>query len=66
MTAYGAGATVSPLLAGLVAQHLGFPASFLVLAAVAAVGLAMWMAGRRMLGTSSPKGQTDGASAEPA
>lgn len=66
MTAYGAGATVSPLLAGLVAQHLGFPASFLVLAAVAAVGLAMWMAGRRMLGTGSPKGQTGRASAEPA
>ncbi len=55
MTAYGAGATVSPLLAGLVAQHLGFPASFLVLAAVAAVGLAMWMAGRPHAGHGQPE-----------
>jgi len=66
MTAYGAGATVSPLLAGLVAQYLGFAASFIALAAVAVAGLGMWMAGRRMLGTGSPKGQTDRASAKPA
>jgi MFS family permease len=65
MTAYGAGATVSPLLAGLVAQYLGFAASFVALAAVAAGGLAVWMVGRRALGTRSPTGQTDGASAEP-
>ena len=66
MTAYGAGATVSPLLAGLVAQYLGFSAAFIALAAVAAAGLGVWMAGRRMLGRGSPKGQTDTASAKPA
>ncbi len=66
MTAYGAGATVSPLLAGLVTQYLGFSASFIALAAVAAAGLAVWIVGRRLLGTRSPKRQSGGASAEPA
>jgi len=66
MTAYGAGAALSPLLAGLVAQYLGFAASFVALAAVAGIGLAMWMVGRRVLGTHSHTGQTDRASAEPA
>ncbi|BAQ49280.1 arabinose efflux permease (plasmid) [Methylobacterium aquaticum] len=66
MTAYGAGATVSPLLAGLVAQYLGFAASFVALAAVAAGGLAVWMVGRRALGMRGPTSQTDGVSAEPA
>lgn len=42
MTAYGAGATVSPVLAGAVAQHLGFPAAFAVMAGCAAVGLVLW------------------------
>ena len=66
MTAYGAGAAVSPLLAGVVAQYLGFAASFVVLAAVAAAGLAVWMVGRRALGMHGPAGQTGRASAEPA
>lgn len=66
MTAYGAGATASPLLAGLVAQYLGFSASFIALAAVAASGLAVWMVGRRLLGTDGPRRQSGGASAEPA
>jgi predicted MFS family arabinose efflux permease len=65
MTAYGAGAAASPLLAGLVAQYLGFAASFIALAIVAAGGLALWMVGRRMLGMHSPTGQTGRASAEP-
>jgi MFS family permease len=66
MTAYGAGAAVSPLLAGLVAQYLGFAAAFVALAAVAGTGLAMWMVGRRMLGMPGSTGQTGRASAEPA
>lgn len=66
MTAYGAGATASPLLAGLVAQYLGFVASFIALAAVAASGLAVWMVGRRALGMRGATGQTDEASAKPA
>ncbi|URD36903.1 MFS transporter [Methylobacterium tardum] len=66
MTAYGAGATASPLVAGLVAQYLGFSTSFIALAAIAAGGLAVWMAGRRVLGLRDRTGQTDGASADPA
>jgi len=66
MTAYGAGATASPLVAGLVAQYLGFSTSFIALAAIAAGGLAVWMAGRRVLGLRYRTGQTDGASADPA
>ena len=48
MTAYGAGAAVSPLLAGLVAQHAGFPVAFLTLGCVAAAGLVSWIVGWRM------------------
>lgn len=42
MTAFGAGATLSPVLAGLMAQWFGFPAAFVAMAAVAAVGAAVW------------------------
>ena len=48
MTAYGAGAAVSPLLAGLVAQHAGFPVAFLTLGCVAAAGLVSWLVGWRL------------------
>jgi MFS family permease len=65
MTAYGAGATVSPLLAGIVAQYLGFSASFYALAGVAGIGLAVWMVGHRHLGTAVPPGHTGGASGKP-
>jgi MFS family permease len=47
MMAYGAGAALSPALAGLVAQELGFPAAFLALGAVAAIGLLVWIIGLR-------------------
>ncbi len=42
MTAFGAGAALSPLLAGVVAQRFGFAASFLALGAVAVLGLILW------------------------
>jgi MFS family permease len=45
MIAYGAGAALSPALAGLVAQEFGFPAAFLALGAVAAIGLLIWIIG---------------------
>ena len=48
MTAYGAGAAVSPLLAGLVAQHAGYPVAFLTLGCVAVLGLVCWLIGWRM------------------
>jgi dipeptide/tripeptide permease len=47
MMAYGAGAALSPALAGLVAQEFGFPAAFLALGAVAAIGLLAWIIGLR-------------------
>ncbi len=65
MTAYGAGAALSPLLAGLVAQYLGFSASFVALAAVAAIGLGVWTVGRRFLSKAATKDRTGQASAEP-
>ena len=47
MMAYGAGAALSPALAGLVAQAFGFPAAFVALGAVAALGVGVWVVGRR-------------------
>lgn len=49
LTAFGVGATLSPLAAGLAAQVLGFRGAFIILAAVAFVGCAAWVAGRRRL-----------------
>ena len=48
MMAYGAGAALSPALAGLVAQAFGFPAAFIALGIVAAIGLGVWVVGLRM------------------
>ena len=50
LTAFGAGATLSPLVAGLMAQAVGFPGAFATLAGIAAAGLAVWMVGQRRLG----------------
>lgn len=55
MTAYGAGAAVSPLLAGLVAQYAGFPAAFLTLGCVDSMGLVSWLVGWRMATRGDPK-----------
>ena len=50
LTAFGAGATLSPLVAGFVSQHSGFGGAFLVLAGIAALGLVIWIVGLRVLG----------------
>ena len=55
MMAYGAGAALSPALAGLVAQAFGFAAAFIALGIVAAAGLALWIVGRRMQAGSHQK-----------
>jgi MFS family permease len=47
LTAFGAGATVSPLVAGTVAQRIGFSGSFLVLSAIALIGWVIWISGHR-------------------
>ncbi len=50
LTAFGAGATFSPLVAGFVSQHFGFGGAFLVLAGIATFGLVIWIVGLRGLG----------------
>ena len=47
MTAYGAGAALSPILAGSVAQYAGFPTAFVTLGVVALLGSVFWMVGWR-------------------
>lgn len=64
MTAYGAGAALSPILAGLVAQWLGFPAAFIALAIVAGAGLGLWVLGGNVLGRGHRAGPAEPA--EPA
>ena len=50
LTAFGAGATLSPLVAGTVAQRFGYPTAFVVLAFVAGLGVVTWTVGRRWFG----------------
>ena len=50
LTAFGAGATLSPLVAGVAAERIGFAGSFLVLSATAVCGLFLWVVGNRRLG----------------
>ena len=66
MTAFGAGATVSPLLAGIITQYVGSSASFIALAGVAGFGLLLWTAGRQLLGTDRPSDHTGESAVEPA
>ena len=62
MTAFGAGAALSPLVAGTVAQRFGFPASFLALGAVALIGLVVWTS-ERLFNLFRPKPLAEGADA---
>jgi hypothetical protein len=48
MTMQGVGAALSPTLGGYVAEKLGYPASFMVLGAVAVVALMLWVVARPM------------------
>lgn len=43
MTVQGAGAALSPALGGVLAQHFGYAAAFLVLGAVSTGSLALWL-----------------------
>ena len=49
LTAFGIGATLSPLVAGFAAQSLSFRGAFLILAAISFAGCVIWVAGRRRL-----------------
>ena len=68
LTAFGAGATISPLIGGFVANRFGFGGSFIAYAAVAIVGVVVWTGGRRVIRSSSglePKLALDAGTAEP-
>jgi MFS family permease len=43
MTVQGIGAALSPALGGMLAQHFGYAAAFLVLGAVSTGSLALWL-----------------------
>jgi MFS family permease len=43
MTLQGIGASLSPTVGGMVAQHFGYPASFLALGGIAFLGLVLWI-----------------------
>jgi MFS family permease len=45
----GVGAALSPAIGGLVAQRFGYPAAFLVLGAIAAVALVLWLLARPLM-----------------
>ncbi|RQV01970.1 MFS transporter [Burkholderia cenocepacia] len=48
-TAQGIGAALSPVLGGVLAQHFGYPAAFVVLGAVSTGSLALWLGHARSL-----------------
>ena len=49
LTTFGAGATLSPLIGGFVADRFGFGGSFIAYAGVAILGIIVWTGGRRWL-----------------
>lgn len=59
MTAFSAGAALSPLLAGFVAQYLGYASSFIALAIVAVLALLLWTLGRQYFGIVVPDCDVD-------
>ena len=63
LTAQGIGAALSTTLAGLVVVHAGYGAAFLTLAAVAAVGLVVFMVAMPETRTRDEPVQADGAAA---
>jgi MFS family permease len=63
LTAQGIGAALSTTLAGVVVVHAGYGAAFLSLAAVAAVGLVVFMVAMPETRTRDESAQLDGAAA---
>ncbi len=49
LTTFGAGATISPLIGGFVADRFGFGGSFIAYAGVAILGIVVWTGGRRLI-----------------
>ncbi len=49
LTTFGAGATISPLIGGFVANRFGFGGSFIAYAGVAVLGILVWIGGRRLI-----------------
>ncbi len=52
LTAFGAGATASPLIGGFIANRFGFGGAFIAYAVVAVVGVVVWTGGRRLIRSS--------------
>lgn len=59
MAAQGLGGALSPILGGVVAQHLGYPAAFLLLGAISVGSLLIW------LGFATTLRRVDGGPARP-
>ena len=49
LTTFGAGATISPLIGGFVADRFGFGGSFIAYAGLAILGIVVWTGGRRLI-----------------
>ena len=65
LTTFGAGATISPLIGGFIADRFGFGGSFLAYAGVAILGVVVWTGGRRLIrGDSGLEVELDGEPAK--
>lgn len=53
LTAFGAGATISPLIGGFIANRFGFGGAFIAYAIIASLGLITWTGGRRLIHAES-------------
>ena len=53
LTAFGAGATIAPLIGGFIANRFGFGGSFVAYAIIASLGLVVWTGGRRLIHAES-------------
>ena len=49
LTTFGAGATISPLIGGFIADRFGFGGSFIAYAGVAILGIVVWTGGRWLI-----------------
>jgi MFS family permease len=61
MTMQGIGAASSPVLAGLVAQQLGYSAAFVALGGIAAIALAFWLIATPVVGPACRNHLASGA-----
>ena len=58
LTTFGAGATLAPLVGGIIANRFGFGGAFIAYAIIASLGLVTWIAGRHLIRAESGLEQT--------